>query len=569
MNSTFLKKTFFLFFSSIFLGFSINKKNPPKERYNVLWLVCEDMGKWIPPFGDMTVATPNLSRLASEGIRFTNFYSTSGVCSPSRFAIATGTYPSGGGGNHMRTKSATAIIGLPKYEAVPAPEVKMFSELMRNAGYYCTNNSKQDYQFRAPVTAWDESSIYAHWRNRPEGQPFFSIFNFTQTHESGLFEPYGFKRGEQRHYNSGDRTPNKKKKRGGFSEEETTVHVSKDANFPIPPYLPDTETVRRDLWKMYNNIGEMDKQVGAILAQLEADGLLDKTIIFFYGDHGGPMPRQKRLIYDSGLNTPLIVRFPDKRNAGEIVDQLASFVDLAPTVLDFAEAEKPKYLEGQSIFNKEIPQRKYIHAAADRFDEATDAIRAVRDKRYKYIRNYRPEQPYYLKLQYREKIPTMRELIRLNEEGKLNEIQSQWFRKTKPAIELFDCIADPHEINNLAEDAKYASKIEELSKEMDRWIEEIGDQPNLPERELINQLWSGAGKQPTTAKPVVEKYNGKIKITCPTEGVSIGYRIPNREEVIKSWKVYNDPFELPKGVRIEIQAHRIGYKPSPSIFYKN
>ena len=406
------------------------------------------MGPYIAAFGDSTIQTPNLSRLAAEGVRYPNLFSPSGVCAPSRAAIATGMYPSGIGANHMRTGSYTEVTGLPAYEAVPPSQVRMMSEVLRKNGYYCTNNSKKDYQFKDPITAWDESSNFAHWRNRGENQPFFSIFNFTTTHESGLFEPYGFRNNELRHYQAGDTTFASGKWNGRTLEEETPIHVAKDTDFPIPPYLPDTELVRRDMWKMYNNIAEMDRQLGAILDQLEADGLLESTIIFFYGDHGGPLPRQKRLIYDSGLNTPMIIRFPNQQRAGTIDAQLVSFIDFAPTIFSLAGIKPPVYLQGQAFLGdySSDKQRAYIHAAADRFDGFTDAIRAVRDQRFKYIRNYRPQQGYYLPVEYRERIPITQELLRLKEEGALNEFQAQWFRETKDDEELFDCEKDPSRV---------------------------------------------------------------------------------------------------------------------------
>lgn len=533
------------------------------ERPNILWLTTEDMGPYIAPFGDSTIETPNLSRLAAEGIIYPRFFSTSGVCAPSRAAIATGMYPSGIGANHMRTTSYPEVTGLPVYEAVPPPEVKMMSELMRRQGYYCTNNSKQDYQFQPPVAAWNESGNYAHWRNRAEGQPFFSIFNFTTTHESGLFEPYGMRRNEMRHYQAGDRNYNPGG--GRTSGEDTPVHVSPDLDFKIPPYLPQTDSVRRDMWKTYNNIAEMDRQLGVILAQLESDGLLENTIIFFYGDHGGPLPRQKRLIYDSGLNTPLIVRFPGKQRAGSSDGQLLSFIDLAPTMLSLIGAEPPAYMNGRAWLGEyDAPgERDYIHAAADRFDGFTDAIRAVRDKRYKYIRNYRPEQGYYLPVTYREQIPTMRELLRMRDAGTLDEYQMQWFRETKPREELFDMDNDPHELHNLAENPEYADKLKELSAEMDRWLAEIGDQPNLPERELISQLWDGQDEKPATAAPEITKTGNSLTITSATAGASIGYRIIENDEKPKSWSVYDGTaVTLPEGAQVEVQAHRIGYKPS-------
>ncbi|MEO0339067.1 MAG: sulfatase [Bacteroidota bacterium] len=537
------------------------------EQLNILWLVTEDMGPYIEAFGDSTIATPNLSRLAREGIIFPNFFSTSGVCAPSRAAIATGMYPSSIGANHMRTNSYTDVTGLPAYEAIPPPEVKMISELLRGQGYYCTNNSKQDYQFKAPMTAWDENGPYAHWRNRAEGQPFYSIFNFTDTHESGLFEPYGFRYGETRHYHAGDTSYTWKG--GRMSEEETPMNVSKDLDFPIPPYLPNTALVRRDMWKLYNNIAEMDKQVGAILKQLEEDGLLEKTIIFFYGDHGGPLPRQKRLIYDSGLNTPLMVRFPNQEKAATKDEQLASFIDLAPTVLSLIDVEPPAYMQGKAFLGKHRAsvERTYIHAAADRFDGFTDAIRAVRNKQYKYIRNYRPEQGYYLPVVYRERIPTMQELLRLRDAGQLSEVQAQWFRKSKPAEELFDCKADPHELNNLANDPAYQEVLTKLRVEMDRWLEAIGDQPNLPEKELIAQLWNGRDSQPTTADPRVTISEGKISVTCATEGASIGYQLlGGTSKASKAWQLYQEPIPIVDGTaKIQVKAHRIGYLSSEVI----
>ena len=542
------------------------------KRPNILWLVTEDMGAYIPPFGDTTVATPNLSKLASEGVIYPNLYSTSGVCAPSRAAIATGMYPSSIGANHMRVNSYNEEIGVPKYEAVPPPQVKMISELLRQAGYYCTNNYKTDYQFKEPVTAWDESSPYAHWRNRKENKPFFSVINFTETHESGLFEPYGFREIETRHYKAGDR--NYKWKNFGEShannrktEEETTTHLPKDTKFKIPPYLVDNEVTQRDMWKLYNNIAEMDKQVGAVLKQLEDDGLLDNTIVFFYGDHGGPLPREKRLIYDSGLNTPMIIRFPKKMQAGTKDNQLISFVDFAPTLLSIIGEQPKPYMQGQAFLgNHKTQEREYIQAAADRFDAETDVIRAVRDKQFKYIRNYRPEQGYYLPITYRERIPAMQELLRLKEEGKLNDVQMQWFREQKPKEELFDCSVDPFELNNLADNPKYQEKLNEQRAEMDKWLKAIRDNPDLPERELIKKLWNGKDTQPSTSEPIISNDNGKVIINCETKGASIGFKVvKNGEKAPRSWEVYKSAIDIPKGAKLLVQAHRIGFRPSSVI----
>jgi arylsulfatase A-like enzyme len=319
------------------------------------------------------------------------------------------------------------------------------------------------------------------------------------------------------------------------------------------------------MWKLYNNIAEMDKQVGVVLKQLEDDGLLENTIIFFYGDHGGPLPREKRLIYDSGLNTPMIVRFPNKLKAGTTDNQLISFVDFAPTLLTLINEEPKAYMQGQSFLGEsEKKERQYIHAAADRFDEVTDAIRAVRDNQFKYIRNYRPEQGYYLPLAYREKIPTMQELLTLRDAGELNDVHMQWFRNSKPIEELFDCHSDPYELKNLASNPEYKEKLNELRTEMDRWLKEVGDTPNLPERELINKLWSGNSSKPSTAKAKITiDVNGKAVLTCDTSGASIAYKLKDKKDGFSgAWNLYKSPVSVDENSELMIEAHRIGYVPS-------
>lgn len=539
-----------------------------KDKPNILWLVIEDTSPILPPYGDHTIDAPNISRLAKEGVTYTNVYSPSGVCSPSRASLALGMYPSSIGANHMRTSSHREITGLPAYEAVPPPQAKMLSQYMRGLGYYTTNNYKTDYQFKPPKNAWDDSSTTAHWRNRPEGKPFFSVVNFTTPHESGLFEPYGFREIEKRHYFSDDadkigELPNHHSIKS--DEADTAIHVPKDTEFPIPPYLPDTPEVRRDMWKVYNNLAETDQQIGAVLAQLEEDGLLEETIIFFYADHGGPLPRQKRLIYDSGLKVPLIIRFPESLAAGIKDNQLVSFVDFVPTTLSLAGHEIPAHMHGIDFISKNKGERDFIHAAADRFDGFTDSIRAVKDKRYKYIRNYRPDQGYYLPVTYRERIPTMQALLRLREEEKLNDAQAQWFRDSKDADELFDTISDPHELNNLAQDPKYADVLKGLKAEMDLWLETIDDKPQMSERDLVAKIWNGASTKPITEKPVITVDKGRVSLSSPTQGASISFRIdPNADEP-GGWEIYTEPFPIKRDTRLLVQAHRIGFEPSETV----
>ena len=512
------------------------------QKPNILWLVAEDLSAIIPPFGDNTVATPNLTRLADEGIRYTQVYSSSGVCAPSRAAIATGMYQNRIGAQHMRTTNIAdfGVEGIVPYEAVPPAYVKMHSQYFREAGYYASNNAKEDYQFRKTVTAWDDSSRSAHWRNRAEGQPFFSVFNFGITHESQVWAQAG-----------------------------NPLLVDENLEVPIPPYLPDSEIGRKDVRQVYSNIVAMDQQVGEILNQLEEDGLLDSTIIFWYSDHGGPLPRQKRLLYDSGIHLPLIIRFPDQYRAGEIDDQLISFVDFKSTILSLAGIEPPTYVDGRAFLGEYAAStsRDYVHAAADRFDSEYDTIRAVRDKRFKYLRNFNPEKPYYLPLTYREQMPVMQELLRMRDAGQLNETQAQWFRTSKEEEELFDTENDPYELNNLAGDTSYAEKLAELRNELDSWMSYIDDKGLMPEVDLINSMWPNS-VQPTTLSPIASKAenDGAITLRSKTEGASIGYQILNDgEELGATWQIYQEPLAINEGQRLLVIAHRIGFIPSATI----
>ncbi|WP_368668265.1 sulfatase [Psychrosphaera sp. I2R16] len=542
-----------------------------EKKPNILWLVVEDMSPILEMYGDETIKTPAISQLAKEGVTYTNVYSTSGVCAPSRAAIALGMYPSAVGANNMRTTSNTKETGLPKYEAVPPVQAKMLSQYLRENGYYTTNNLKTDYQFTAPRAAWDESGPYAHWRNRKEGQPFYAVVNFTTTHESGLFEPYGFRKIESRHYFSDDveRIAKLPKHHLVKSDEaNTAVHIAKDLDFPIPPYLPDTPVVRRDFWKMYNNLAETDRQIAAVLKQLRDDGLYNETIIMFYSDHGGPLPRQKRLIYDSGLKVPFIIRYPDAINAGEKSEQMVSFVDFAPTVLSLANIGIPSHMHGKAFLGEQKTQREYIHAAADRFDGFTDVIRAVKNDRFKFIRNYRPQQGYYLPVAYREKIPTMQELLRLHRDKQLTPAQAQWFRNEKPAEELFDTLNDPHELNNLIDDPAYRSIAKQLRIELTTWLQDIGDKPNRVESKLISELWGGALKQPVTQSPTVALDDKFITLSSATPGAVLSYQLTDMNGKLSGWKLYKNSIARNNAIAIDVVAHRIGYKESQLVSRK-
>jgi arylsulfatase A-like enzyme len=499
-------------------------------RPNILWITCEDITPTLGCYGDSVVSTPNLDNLASEGIRYTNAYSVAGVCAPSRHSLITGMYPISTGGHNMRTTN-NSVPGLPDYGTVLPEEVRCFSEWLRTEGYYCTNNRKTDYQFEAPITAWDECDVDAHWRKRPDGKPFFAIFNFLTTHESRIWT------------------------------QGTEPLLVEEDKVPIPPYHPENPVVRRDYARKYSNITEMDRQVGIILQQLEEDGLLDSTIIFFYSDHGGMLPREKRELYDSGLKVPLIIRFPGSSEDGVVNDQLVSFVDFAPTVLSLAGIEIPEYMQGHAFLgNQKSEEREYIFGARDRMDGQYDMVRAARDKQFKYIKNYYPDKPFIQAIEYRKQIPMMRELYRYEEEGLFTGLDSLWWRKTKPVEELYDTYADPYEFNNLAGNPEYEEKLLELRKALANLQNRVGDKGFIPESELILQMWGG-NTQPVTDEVKFSFDNDQLTLNCETPGSSIGWRYKD-EGNPDQWFLYTGAFVPDSDKTIEVQAIRIGFKPS-------
>ena len=509
------------------------------SKPNILWITCEDQMSSLGSFGDPVAITPNLDKLAGEGVRFTNTFSTAGVCAPSRATLITGMYQNSIGTLHMRTLGASEFRPVPSYSAVIPEYVKCYSEYLRENGYYCTNNSKQDYQFIPPVTAWDESSTKAHWKNRNKDQPFFAIFNITICHESGMWR-----------------------------NKDHPLRVD-PADVKVPPYYPDNEVVRKELARNYSNLYEMDSIAGAFINELEAEGLLENTIIFFYSDHGGPLPRQKREIYDTGLKVPMIIRFPNKQMAGEVVDEMISFVDFAPTLLSLTNIKIPDHLQGQAFLGKEqAPPRKYIYAARDRLDDEYDMVRGIRDKRFKFFRNYQPEKPYIMDIEYRLQMDLMNELIRAHEAGELNEAQELWFAQTKPDEELYDLEADPHELNNLIDNSEYKEKADELRTELRKWMDDIEDVGFTPEMEMILEMWEGKDTPPKTESPVLTVSETKVGIDCATPGASIGYKVIKEDQEPDSWQVYTGPIELKMDETLKFQAHRIGYEPSQIQEYK-
>jgi arylsulfatase A-like enzyme len=335
----------------------------------------------------------------------------------------------------------------------------------------------------------------------------------------------------------------------------------------VSSYYPDNEIIRTDIARFLTNVQLMDKQVGEIIQKLKDDGLYDNTIIFFYSDHGDGLPFVKRELYDRGLKVPMIIRFPNAKKAGTVDKQLISFVDLAPTILSLANIPVPEYIQGQAFLGNQKAKmtRKYIYAARDRMDTEYDRVRAVSDGRYKYLKNYMSEKPYYQDIEYRLGQKSMKEILRLRDEGKLNEQQMYWFRKSKPNEELFDTKTDPNEYLNLVNNPKYQAKLVELRAKHQEWLNKYGDLGAIPEKELLAKWWNGKDKAPQTSPPLISTQRSKVSINCTNKGASIGYKKHWND---KSWEVYSKPFNVSNDDSLYVLTHRIGYLPSQIVKMK-
>jgi uncharacterized sulfatase len=418
---------------------------------NILWLTAEDMGPNLGACGDTYSITPNLDRLARRGCLYNNAWSNAPVCAPARTTIISGVYPTSTGSEHMRS-----MTRMP-------PGWKMFPGYLRDAGYYCTNNVKEDYNLEKPEGTWDASTATAHWRNRAAGQPFFAVFNYTSTHEGQIRQSV---------------------KTQTFVHDPSTVR--------IPAYHPDTPEVRRDWAQYYDNITLMDRQVQERLDELEKDGLADDTIIFFYGDHGAGMPRSKRFPYNSGLQVCIIAIFPEKFRhlaprdfaVGAVSQRLVGFVDLAPSMLSLAGVRAPAFYQGQAFMGPaEDTPRNYLFGFRGRMDERYDMMRTMRDQRYVYVRNYNPHKIYGQYINYMWETPTTAIWERLYKDGKLKSPQTA-FWEPKPAEELYDLATDRDEVRNLAGSAEHAAVLERFRRAHRDHELAIRDVGLLPEPEM-------------------------------------------------------------------------------------
>jgi arylsulfatase A-like enzyme len=428
-----------------------------EARPNIVWITTEDNSPhWLRVYNpDGGAPMPNVEGLAAEGLVFNHAFSNAPVCSVARSTIISGCYaPRVGAQYHRRT------------QPVPLPgELKMFPHYLRQVGYYTTNNSKEDYNFIRTPTAWDESSPRASYRKRSEGQPFFHVQNFTTTHESRL------------HFTAEQ-----------MANEKTTTDPD---DVEVFPYHPDTPTFRYTYARLLDQHRKVDEEIGRFLDQLGQDGLLEETIIFYYGDHGGVLPRSKGYVYESGLQVPMVVRFPAKWQhlapavPGTRIDGFVNFFDLAPTVLHLAGIDVPEEMDGRAFLGagitlEELNSRNGTFAYADRFDEKYDLVRSGREGKFKYIRNYQPFNFDGLYNEYRYKMLAYAEWRTLVREGKLNEIQMQFF-EPRPAEALYDLEADPHEVHNLAGEPAHAQTLRRLREAMRQEVTVMSDLSFYPE----------------------------------------------------------------------------------------
>ncbi|MDG2367830.1 MAG: sulfatase [Flavobacteriaceae bacterium] len=449
-------KIILLIILSFFLINCDSQDQTNNEKPNVLWIVTEDNSiHYMNLYTKGGAEMPAISQLANQGVVFNNAFSNAPVCSVARSTIITGVYAPRIGTQYHRKMSK---VKLPN-------GIKPLPTYLSEIGYYTSNNAKEDYNFIKENKVWDESSKKATYKNRKKGQPFFHVQNFHNTHEGQL------------HFNSKQLT----------SALETN---ELDSIMPFP-FHPDTPTFRYTQSLYHNHHKDVDKEMGKFLKDLQDEGLMDDTIIFYYGDHGGVLPRSKGYLYETGLNVPMVVYVPEKWKhlnpfeIGSRTSTFVDFVDLVPTVLSLAGVNIPKGLDGTPFLGKnidktEIEKQDITFGYADRFDEKYDLVRSVRKGKYKYIRNYQPFNVDGIYNFYRYKMLAYKEWYKLFQEGKLNDIQSQFFKPRLPEA-LYDIENDPYETQNLASSVEYQNKLLDLRNILSNHVMNQPDLSFFPE----------------------------------------------------------------------------------------
>ena len=439
------------------------------ERPNIVWLLSEDNSKhWLRLYDESGAPTPHIERLAKEGLVFDHAFSNSPVCSVARTTLMTGCLaPRIGTQFHRRSRLARLPDGL-----------KMFPAYMREAGYWTSNRQKKDYNAIEDPGVWDRSSRKATWREREPGQPFFHMQSFGTTHEGSLHFP---------------------------AEHVVKKPTETDPKtVQLAPYHPDTPTFRYTYARYLDNVRKMDAQIGAVVDALREDGLLEDTFIFYFGDHGGVLPRGKGYIYESGLHVPLVLRIPEKWKSlvgakrGSRERGFVSFVDFAPTVLELAGLDVPKGMDGHAFLGAEVDpaersRRDEAFGYADRFDEKYDFVRSLRKGRFKYLRSYQPFNFDGLQNNYRYKMAAYAEWRQLFLAGKLDPVQSQFFLPRSPEA-LYDVVSDPHEVKNLAQDPEHRRTLLDLRARLSARVKALPDLSFLPESLLVDKALPDAAE---------------------------------------------------------------------------
>jgi N-sulfoglucosamine sulfohydrolase len=450
-----------IFMITIILVVFLSACSGQKPRQpNILWITCEDISPAWGCYGDKAAATPNIDKLAGQGYVFIHAFSNAPISAPARSTLITGMYATSLGTQNLRSE-----ITVPE-------EIQTLPELMSNKGYYTTNNFKTDYNF-SPEGMWDENGTEAHWRNKPDNKPFFSVFNFMITHEGHANE---------------------------FNEEDTrTLNQLHDPDsMDLPPYYPDTEEFHKIMAHQYDLISVFDQEVGKLVNQLKEDGLYENTIIFIFSDHGFGLPRYKRWLYDTGIHVPFVMFVPEKfknkvANLRDVlVNQKVGFVDFAPTVLNLAGAEIPEIMEGKNFLGKNAIAKDYIFGYRDRADDAYDMSRSVYDGQYIYIRNYMPQKPYIQNaLIFNEDKSSYKELLRLKTLGELPEETMKMFLP-KPPEKLYDLVDDPHELNNLINDPAYKKIVSGLHEKLKEHMVKTHDTGLMNEGDMMLRAGDGS-----------------------------------------------------------------------------
>jgi N-sulfoglucosamine sulfohydrolase len=473
------------------------------DRPNIIMLVAEDAGRALGCYGDADARTPNLDRLAGEGCRYDNAFSTAPVCAPSRCTMVTGQYAWSIGAHHMRS----TLLHPPR----------LCTHELRDAGYCVNWHTKTDFNFDPAADFADSTAPWLEDLRRgalPE-RPFFLFRNFSITHESTMWaQPW----------DGG----------GAVKERLANEHLLKPeqradpSQVRVPAYLPDRPEVRRDIARFYGALAMMDAQVGEVLAALDESKYRDNTIVVYLTDHGRGLPREKRWCYGAGVHLSLVVRWPDVIRPGRVSDELVSWVDLAPTLCALAGIGVPERFQGQVFLGPgAAPPRQFVFAGRDRMDEAFDRVRVVRDRRFHYIRNFFPQLPYAQRNSYMERMETMQVLRELNARGELHGPALLWMSPTKPAEELYDAAADPDMVRNLAGDPAHAGTLERMRAALDEVIKRRGDYGELPERRLIergivaNRLDTEYAKRIKPLPPEQQFGGFSVRLEMPAEGRAV------------------------------------------------